>query len=252
MDKSKLSDEEWVKLAAVLKKTPGIRMGCETTCRCFVEAVLWILRAGAQWRLLPDRFGHWNSVFKRFARWSRFEVWEKMLAHVSTKADLENVCIDSTVVRAHACAAGAAASNATAEALGRSRGGFGCKVHALTDALGLPVRFILTGGQAADITQAIPLIKDIGSTGTLLADKGYDANALLDWLEQHEIVAVIPPKAKRKEQRSCDWHLYKERHVIECMFGKLKYFRRVATRYEKKASHFMEMLAFAAVLLWLR
>ena len=174
-----------------------------------------------------------------------------MLAHVSATADLENVCVDSTVVRAHACAAGATASHANAEALGRSRGGFGCKIHALTDALGLPVRFILTGGQAADITQAIPLTKYIGSTDTLLADKGCDANTLLDWLRQREIVAVIPPKANRKVQRSCDWYQYKARHVIECMFGKLKYFRRIAARYEKKASHFMEMLAFAAVLLWL-
>jgi transposase len=252
MDKSKVSDEEWAKLAVALKKIPGIRMGCDATCRRFVQAVLWILRAGAQWRLLPDRFGHWNSVFKRFASWSRFGVWDKVLAYVSAKADLENVCIDSTVVRAHACAAGAAVSNATTEALGRSRGGFGCKIHALTDALGLPVRFILTGGQAGDITQAISLMKDIGRTGALLADKGYDANALLDWLGQRDIAAVIPPKANRKVQRSCDWYQYKARHVIECMFGKLKYFRRIATRYEKKASHFMEMLAFAAVLLWLR
>ena len=175
-----------------------------------------------------------------------------MLTFASHKADLENVCIDSTVVRAHACAAGAANSNAGAQALGRSRGGFSCKIHALTDALGLPVRFILTGGQAADITQAIPLMKDIGTTDALLADKGYDANALLDWLGQRDIEAVIPPKATRKVQRGCDWHTYKERHVIECMFGKLKYFRRIATRYEKKASHFMEMLTFAAVLLWLR
>ena len=251
MNKSKLSDSEWVHLIGRLKKTPGIRVGCEATCRRFVEAVLWMLRSGAQWRLLPDRLGNWNSVFKRFASWSRFGVWEQMLAHVSAKADLENVCIDSTVVRAHACAAGAAASNATAEALGRSRGGFGCKIHALTDALGLPVRFILTGGQAADITQATPLMQGI-STGALLADKGYDANALLDWLGQRGIAAVIPPKANRKVQRSCDWYMYKERHVIECMFGKLKYFRRIATRYEKKASHFMEMLTFAAVLLWLR
>ena len=96
----------------------------------------------------------------RFSSWSRFGVWEKIPGSVSSKADLENVCIDSTVVRAHACAAGAAASNAAAEALGRSRGGFSCKIHALTDALGLPVRFILTGGQAADITQAIPLMQD--------------------------------------------------------------------------------------------
>ena len=99
------------------------------------------------------------------------------MAHVSAKAELENVCIDSTVVRAHACAQGATASNATAEALARSRGGFGCKIHALTDALSLPVRFMLTGGQASDTTQAIPRMMDIGCTGALLADKGYDANA---------------------------------------------------------------------------
>lgn len=199
----------------------------------------------------PIGLGIWRSVFKRFASWSRFGVWEKMLASVSVKADMQNVCIDSTVVRAHACAAGAAGNHAAAEALGRSRGGFGCKIHALTDALGLPVRFILTGGLAADIAQATPLMQDI-STGALLADKGYDANALLDWLGQRDIAAVISPKANRKVQRGCDWYMYKERHVIECMFGKLKYFPRIATRYEKKASHFMEMLSFAAVLLWLR
>ncbi|WP_349618503.1 transposase, partial [Azotobacter salinestris] len=63
---------------------------------------------------------------------------------------------------------------------------------------------------------------------------------------------VIPARRNRIEQRSCDWHLYKERHVIECLFGKLKHYRRIATRYEKKASHFKGMLAFAAALLWLR
>ena len=139
------------------------------------------------------------------------------------------------MVWAHACAEGAAASHATAEALGRSRGGFSCKTHALTDALGLPLRFILTGGQAADITQAIALTKDIGNTDALLADKGSDANTLLNWLRQNEIVAVIPPKANRKEQRRCDWHLYKERHVIERIFGKLKHFRRITTRRREKS-----------------
>ena len=75
---------------------------------------------------------------------------------------------------------------------------------------------------------------------------------MLDWLVERDIAAVIPPKANRKVQRSCDWRMYKEHHVIECMFGKLKYFCRIATRYEKKVIHFMEMLTFAAVLLWLR
>ena len=123
---------------------------------------------------------------------------EKILAFSSCKADLENVCIDSTVVRAHACAAaGAAASNAAAEALGRSRGGFGCKIHALTDALGLPLRFILTAGQTADITQAIPLMQGM-STSALLADKGYDANALLDWLGQRDTSSGDTAKSESK------------------------------------------------------
>ena len=205
MDKSKLSDGEWVHLIVKLKKTPGIRAGCQASCRRFARAVLWILRSGSQWRLLPDRLGHWNSVFKRFTSWSWFGVWEQMLASGSVKADLENVCIDSTAVRTHACAAGAAGSHASAEALGRPRGGFGCKIHALTDVLGLPMRFILTGGQAADIAQATPLMQDI-NTGALLADKRYDANALLDWLRQRDIAAVIPPKVNRKVQRGCDWY----------------------------------------------
>ena len=87
------------------------------------------------------------------------------------------------------------------------------------------------------------------ATGALLDGKGHDADTLLDWLKERSITAAIPPKANRKVQRDCDWYLCKERHVVECMF---KYYRRIATRFEKKASHFKEMLAFAAVLLWLR
>jgi len=87
-----------------------------------------------------------------------------MLAHASAKADLENVCINRTVVRAHACAAGTTGSHPEAEALGRSRGGFGCEIHALTDALGLPVRLILTGGQAAYIDQATHARHQYGRT----------------------------------------------------------------------------------------
>jgi transposase len=87
MEKSKLSDDEWVKLITHLKKIVGIRVGCEARCHRFVEAVLWILRGGAQWRLLPDRLGHWNSVFKRFARWSRCGVWEQIFEGLSHQAD---------------------------------------------------------------------------------------------------------------------------------------------------------------------
>lgn len=251
MSRLKLSDDEWQCLLAKLRTIRGIRVGFPVTCRRFIESVLWILRTGAQWRALPSLHGNWNSIFKRFSRWCCLGVWGQILDEFAQGADLQNVCIDSTVARAHACAAGAGKNSEEQEALGRSRGGFSCKIHALTDSLGLPLKFILTGGQVADISQAIPLLQGI-KTDALLADKGYDADKLLAWAQAHQIEAVIPAKANRKEQRQCNWWLYKERHAVECMFGKLKHYRRIFSRFEKKMMNFMGMLTFAAALLWLR
>jgi len=251
MNRIELSDEEWVRLLPNLKKLAGIHVGLPDTCRLFISASLWILRSGSQWRVLPPTHGKWNSVFKRFSRWCANGAWEKLLGHFSEHADLQDVSMDGSVIRAHACAAGAANSTAEEEALGRSKGGFGCKIHALCDALGMPVKFILTGGQEAECKQAIPLLENVKASA-VLADKGYDTNELRGWLKGQGIKAVIPPKSNRKEGIECDFWLYKERHVIECMFGKLKHYRRIATRYEKKAINYMGMLSFASVLLWLR
>jgi len=250
-DYTRVSDEEWLRISEKLKTIDGIYVGADQACRRFIDAVLWILRVGGQWRSLPAERGCWNSVFKRFNRWSLLGVWSGLHEWLAQAADLQEVSIDSTVTRAHACAAGAASSNADTQALGRSRGGFGCKIHAAVDGLGLPIKFILTGGHAADISQAIPLMTGI-NTSACLADKGYDADAFVEWLEATGITVVIPPKSNRKEPRKCDFSRYKERHVVECMFGKLKYFRRIAMRYEKKAINFMGMLAFSASMLWLR
>ena len=90
------------------------------------------------------------------------------------------------------------------EALGRFKDGFSCKVHAVCDAHGLPLNFTLTGGQAAECKQAIPLLENI-STEAVLVDKAYDTNAFRDWLKTRGIKAVIPPKPNRKDEISCDF-----------------------------------------------
>lgn len=103
----KLTDEQWQKILPVLKSCPEIRLGAGRNCRRFLEAVLWITRTGAQWRNLPPIYGKWNSVFKRFNRWSQQGVFEKLFEKMSADRDLEYLLIDSTIVRAHACSAGA-------------------------------------------------------------------------------------------------------------------------------------------------
>lgn len=86
----------------------------------------------------------------------------------------------------------------------------------------------------------------------MLADKGYAADALLDTLKESSIDAVIPPKANRTVQRPCDWYLYKERHLVECFFGKVKHNRPIFSRYEKLAVNYLSFLSFVGALVWLR
>ena len=118
------------------------------------------------------------------------------------------------------------------------------KIHACCDAFGQVVRCVLSGGQEADIVYAEALIEGI-ETQALLADKGYDANELLQTLAEREIEAVIPPKRNRLEQREYDRQAYKHRNLVERMFNRLKQFRRVATRYDKLARNFLGMLSLA-------
>src|SRR5215510_2534110 len=99
---------EWVKIRDFLKTEPNAYIGQdEQSCRRFVEAVKWMSRSGAQWRLLPAEYGNWNSIYKRIVRWCKAGVWERMLARFASDPDMENGMIDSTIVRAHPCAAGA-------------------------------------------------------------------------------------------------------------------------------------------------
>jgi transposase len=137
------------------------------------------------------------------------------------------------------------------QSLGRSRGGFSTKIHLATDALGNAIRFILTGGQRNDITQAEALIENL-TAEYVLADKGYDSDAFVLKLKQSGAEIVIPSRINRKVRREIDEHLYKERHLIECCIGKLKHFRRVFSRFDKLAKNYLSFIYFASTIIWLR
>lgn len=137
------------------------------------------------------------------------------------------------------------------QALGRSRGGFSTKIHIAVDALGNPLRLILTAGQEADVTQGAPLIKDFAAQA-VIADKGYDSEALVKIITAQQAQAVIPPRSNRKEQREYDQHLYRERHLVECFIGKIKHYRRVFSRFEKLSKNYLGFLSFVSALIWLR
>ena len=102
----------------------------------------------------------------------------------------------------------------------------------MVDALGNLFRFLLLPGQAHDMKGVAPLIRDV-SFGALLADKAFDADWLLQDLDEQGATAVIPPKSNRKVQRDYDTHMYKWRHLVEKYFAKIKEFTGIATRYDK-------------------
>jgi transposase len=118
------------------------------------------------------------------------------------------------------------------------------------DALGNPLRWHLTGGEVHDITQGPALIAGFDAA-QVIADKGYDSSPFIACIEAAGAQAVIPPRKTRRDQRAYDRHAYRERHIIECFFSRLKQFRRIATRYEKLARNFLSMLNLAAAYIWL-
>ena len=118
------------------------------------------------------------------------------------------------------------------------------------DALGNPLRVILSAGQIADIDQAAALIED-QSAGFIVADKGYDSDAFVAQIAAQGSQAVIPPRSNRLHPRPFDRHLYKERKLIERFFSRLKQFRRIATRYDKLATSFLSFIHLACAFVWL-
>ncbi len=275
----------------LLPTTDGKRGGQFRDHRVIIEAIAWRFRTGSPWRDLPERFGAWQTAWRRHDEWSRNGTWHRLLAAAQADADAEGtlgwmVSVDSSIVRAHQHAAGArsgvrgARPNHTKlaperpdHALGRSRGGLSTKIHLATDTFGRPLSLWLTPGQTSDTTQLARVLDGIrvprvgaGRPRTrpdrVIADKGYSSRANRALLSGRGIRVTIPERDDQKGHRrrrgsaggrpyTFDPMIYRDR-VVERCFNVFKQWRGIAARFDKKATNFLGGLTLAAALMWLR
>ncbi|MBK3433128.1 IS5 family transposase [Pseudomonas sp. CCI1.1] len=270
-----LPDAAWDLVAAIFTKNQ--RTGRpRADDRLMLNGILWVLCSGAAWRDMPERFGPWSTIYQRFRGWRDCGAFDQMLKRLHIRLneqgliDLETWMIDSTAVRATRASSGAGKrgfEEPQDHALGRSRGGLTTKIHMLCDANGVPLRFLLSGGQASDIAYAQPLLDQACIPSLrgrprkrcrwLLADKGYDAEALRQYCDRYRMQPVIPLRSmKRKTKpglpRLFDRPKYRQRNIIERMFGWLKENRRIVARFDKLATSFAAMVSLACAMRCLR
>ena len=226
-----LTDEHWSKLKPILLQQ-GIYD--KANLRTTVEGILYRMRTGCQWRDLPEAFGPWNTVYKRFNTWSASGKLIRIFSALVEDPDVEWLFIDGSYVKAHQDSTGACTE--AAEAIGKSRAGNTSKIHLAVDAYGLPNTFRITGGEVHDSTEAQALIDDdLSAVDSLVADKGYDSERIREQVEAKGMEAVIPRRRNSKKgNASLDRGLYRYRHLVENAFAWLEQMRRLATRYERR------------------
>lgn len=197
---TKMTDTDWANVLEVFRACLPRRGRKATDDRLCLEAMHFFTVENVRWRALPERFGHWNSVWKRFDRLSKagmFEAFFDTLAAMSASAHLIQM-FDSTIVCPRLCSRRKGGSQG--QALGRSRGGFTTKIHAKADNAGGIIAFDLTGGQVADTTRYETLL-NIGPDITpraALGDKGYYSKANRAAARSRSIAPVIPHKVNEK------------------------------------------------------
>jgi len=271
--RGELTDAAWAEIEPLLPRNR--RRGRQwRDHRQVLNGILWKLRTGASWRDLPERYGPWRTCYDRFVRWRRDGTWDRLLTHAQAKSDaggevVWEVGVDGTAVRAHQHAAGArkggggtGASTVADEALGRSRGGLTTKLHLACDGKGRPLSIVVTPGQRHESTQLEPLLDAIRvprprkRPAHLIADKGYSYGRCRRLLR---IPHTIPERDDQRARRArhpgrkpaFDKEVYRRHNVVERCVNRLKQWRGVATRYEKRAANYRAMVVLASLMIWL-
>jgi transposase len=268
MNRGELTDAQWEQLRPLLPPQKAWTGRPAKDHRLILNGILWIDRTGAPWRDLPEHYGPWQTVATRFYRWREAGVWDAVLAALQQRADAEGRLdwsvnyVDGTTVRAHQHAAGARGGDAATEALGRGRGGFSTKIHLRAEGGGKPLTLLLTPGQWHEATAFEALmeqgaVKRIGRgrprrrPRRIVGDKGYSSRKIRRYARRHRINVTIPRKRNERRRGPFDRAAYRARNRVERLISRCKQFRRLATRYEKRAENYRAMWVIAAILLWL-
>jgi len=213
-----------------------------------VEAMIYVLRVGCPWRDLPGHYGPWSSVYTRWRRWCRSGMWQRMLELFEALECGQLRHVDATHIKVHQD--GSSGGHQETQAIGATKGGLNTKVTVLVDGQGRALQMAVAPGQRADV-QAVQAI-ELPAKKQVVADKGYDSDAFRQAIVARGSTPCIPPRQNRKHPAR--WHRgwYRKRHRVENFFQRIKRLRRVATRYEKLALHFLGFIQLAAVLDWLK
>ena len=205
------------------------------------------------WRDAPAAYGPHKTLYNRFIRWSEAGVFNQIFAMLAGKSQATGVVmIDATYLKAHRTAASLLKKGALSRRIGRTKGGLNTKLHAVCDGDGRPLALLLSEGQVSDYKGAATLLSALPDAHVLLADKGYDSNWFRQALLSLGITPCIPGRKGRKQPATYDPELYKQRNLIERMFGRIKDWRRIHTRYDRCAHTFTSAISIAAVIMfWL-
>lgn len=282
-----LTDAQWALLEPLLPAPPVRGRPRRYPLRAMIDAVRWRTRVGAPWRDVPARYGPWWRAYALYRAWQLNGVWERIEAALvgagRRRREDRLAGVGGLHRRARPRPTRAGARGDSVErvegepddhALGRSRGGWGTKIHAAVEA-GLGAgSLLLTAGQAGDCPMMIPVLEAIsvkrparGRPRTrpdrVLADRAYSSRANRDWLRAHHIRATIPVKADQAANRrrrggaggrppAFDPDVYKDRNAVERGFSRLKHNRGLATRYDKLAVRYRTTTRIAAIDHWLK
>jgi transposase len=280
MRRYELTDEQWARIEPLLPhRTHHGKAGHPfKDHRPIVNGILWVLHTGAPWRDLPERYGPWETVFYRFNRWRQDGTWSRIVTSLLDELDQRGQidhdlwCIDGSVIRASRAAAGASKTARPARrlggrqetqllepqdhALGRSRGGFGTKIHLACDSRGTIVAIHVTAGQrheskSFEPTMARRLFRRKKGTRRwprrLAGDKGYSYPRIRRWCQRRRVEAVIPTRKDQPRDDNFDKDTYKRRNIVERVVGWFKEYRRLGTRYEKLAVNYVAFWLVAII-----